>query len=147
MVVVAAVDCQYGVSKNGTTPWHIAEDLNHFWGTVRGYPCIGGRNTIHGASGLFRRHGCKPIISSYSEMLFLLTNTVTLDSKLYVVGGADVFNAALPHASKAIITHVEGDYECDKRLDKGILTEYFQLEDDKYLSADSRICTYTNRGK
>lgn len=104
------------IGANGTLPWHIKEDLDHFKQLTWGHTVLMGRKTFeslpHGAlpgrRNIVLSHtvsmlpGCE-VYASFEEAL----QHCAKDEQVFVMGGASVYRAALPLASRLYITLVE----------------------------------------
>ena len=43
--LIAAIDSNFGIGKNGMIPWQYDEDMRHFARTTKGSTCLMGRVT------------------------------------------------------------------------------------------------------
>ena len=107
------------IGRDGRLPWHLPADLRHFKRLTLGTPMIMGRKTFDGLPGLLpeRRHivltrdeawsapGAE-VVHSVEEAL-----RVAGQSRISVVGGAEVFALFMPHATDFHLTevHLEAD--------------------------------------
>jgi len=115
------------IGKNNTLPWHLPEDLAHFKRTTMGSPVIMGRNTWESIPEKFR-----PLPG---RMNFILSNTITLEqtsvrvvksldeaiditginTDLWVIGGALVYEQCMNRTTEAVITEIDADFEGDAK--------------------------------
>lgn len=120
--IIVAMARNRAIGRDGTLPWHLPEDLAHFKSITWGHTIIMGRHTFeslpHGAlSG--RRNivvsttidtipGCE-VCASLEEALKLTAqneNSGTAD-EVFVIGGAALYQTALPLACRMYITFVD----------------------------------------
>lgn len=110
------------IGRNGTLPWHLPEDLANFKRITWGHAVIMGRHTFeslpHGAlpgrrnivvsTTLDTLPGCE-VCASFDEALKLCPQTGNGDTsqEVFVIGGATLYQAALPLAKKMYITLVD----------------------------------------
>lgn len=115
------------VAENGTIGdrnallWHISEDLKRFKALTTGHPVIMGRKTYESlgrplpnrtnvvlsrSGGKFP--GCR-VARSLDEALALFPD----DEELFIIGGAQIYEQALPLADRLYLTRVCHPYEGD----------------------------------
>lgn len=118
---IAAMDEEYGISKQGILPWDIPSDRKYFRDSITSAPALMGWKT-------FVDHGQKPFTSA-SRNILITHRGVAYDGievvhdlrafihnqteDTWVIGGGDVFSQLLPYATHLYITRIEGDFECD----------------------------------
>jgi dihydrofolate reductase len=120
-IVVAIADCGV-IGKDGTLPWRIPEDLQHFKAMTIGHAIIMGRKT-HASIGrplAGRRNivvsrtadgfeGCETPMS-LEDAIALARET---DAEPRVIGGASIYEAALPVATRIFLTEVHRPIDGD----------------------------------
>lgn len=115
------------IGVNNTLPWHLPEDMAHFRKMTSGAPVIMGRRTWDSlppryrplpnrvnivvtrqadwsAEGATRVSGLPDAISLCEQQHVLET---------WVIGGAQIYEAAEPFADRAIITEIDREFEGD----------------------------------
>jgi len=125
LTIIAALDTCGGIGKNNNLPWRLPADLKHFKATTLGGTVIMGRKTSASLpNGVLpnRRNiilsrtmtesdfGFKAEVVNNLEDAFWLSQH---DEKVFIVGGGDLYQQALPHCDRMILTHVLGDFHCD----------------------------------
>ncbi len=97
-------------------PWHLPADLQRFKKITMGHPIIMGRKTYESLPGLLpgRQHFVLTRNSSYvAEDCTVITNwsqlEILIDGKAFVIGGADIYNFALPVSTYLYATIVHAD--------------------------------------
>ena len=125
VVLVAAV-AENGVIGDGADiPWHIPEDLKHFREVTKGHPVVMGRRTFEsiGHPLPFRTNIVVTRNESWShENVFVATSVedaITLASgvggDVMVIGGGQIYAAAMPIADAQILTEVHQSPEGETR--------------------------------
>ncbi|HET6624805.1 MAG TPA: dihydrofolate reductase [Nocardioidaceae bacterium] len=123
VVMVAAVADNGVIGLGGDIPWSLPEDLKHFRATTTGNTVVMGRRTYESighplpyrtnvvvtrqtdwtAEGVFVAHTVPEAIARAHEF----------DGDIMVIGGAQVYEAAMEHADVQVLTEVhlspEGD--------------------------------------
>jgi dihydrofolate reductase len=123
--LVAAVGRGGVIGRGGTIPWRIPEDLAHFRTLTTGHPVVMGRRTWDSLPERFRPlPGRRNIVvtrnpdwqsdgadraGSLDEALDLVDGT----ERVFVIGGAELYKAALPRADELVLTEIELDVEGD----------------------------------
>lgn len=116
VVLVAAVADNGVIGRAGGLPWHLPEDLQHFRATTTGHAVVMGRLTYE-SLGRPLPHRTNIVISRRPGWSANGTTVVaTLDEALaaakevpgdvMVIGGAQVYAAAMPMADVQILTEV-----------------------------------------
>ncbi len=110
------------IGKDGRLPWRLPEDLAHFKRTTMGHPVIMGRRTWE---SLFvqplpgRRNLVVTRQAEWSapgaEVCRSVDEAVRrcAGDDAWVIGGAQVYAAALPHADLAVVTELEESFDGD----------------------------------
>ena len=119
MKVIAAVDENWAIGRNGDQLIYISEDLKHFKALTTGHPVILGRKTLATFPGgrplkgrrnliLSRNPGLAPpeaeVFSSLEELL------AAAPQDAFVIGGASVYQALLDRCDTACITRIEAAF-------------------------------------
>jgi dihydrofolate reductase len=153
IIGIAAVDRKGAIGKGGKLPWHYSSDMKFFRETTTGHAVVMGRKTWLTIGKplknrlnivLSRDSTIEPqeslIVLSDIESVISFSESLTTD--LFVIGGAQVYSAFLPHIEKWIITQVpltvsgadvfmpdgylEGFKKSEsKSLDDELVVEYF----------------------
>jgi len=121
--LIAIVEKNFGLSKNGEIPWEFAEDRKLFQRLTKNSVVIMGKNTFfsHKNFPLKDRDNCVITKENISNAI----NFPTLEEAIehypdaWIIGGAQLYNYALRHnlIDEAIITLVSQEYEADTFLD------------------------------
>ncbi len=130
--IVVAMDEKRGIGKTelgiGKLPWHIPDDLKRFKQLTTGHPIIMGRKTFDSIIALrgkplpnrtnivitrdptFKIEGCV-VVHSLEEAL---EKAKKIENKeIFIIGGGQIFEQAIPFADRIYLTLVEGKYEAD----------------------------------
>lgn len=140
--IIAAVADNRGIGIKGELPWHLSEDLRYFKQTTQGYPVIMGRTTyfsigrpLPGRLNIVLNAGGEPIPGVCCVYSFEEAYAAAVASgadKCFIIGGASVYEAALPDADLLYITHVHTEVaEADAFfpvIDAGTWTEESRSE-------------------
>jgi dihydrofolate reductase len=117
IIGIAAVDRQGAIGKGGKLPWHYSADMKFFRETTTGHAVVMGRKTWLTIGKplknrlnivLSRDPNIEPQESLLvlSDMESVLSLNQSLSTDLFVIGGAQIYEAFLPSIEKWIITEV-----------------------------------------
>lgn len=128
LIVIAALARENRcIGRESRLPWHVPEDMKRFKRLTYGYPMIMGRVTCE---GLIRDFG-KPLPGRQTLALTRNMNSVihpdielcsSLESalgrvkgykKVFIAGGAKIYEEALSWADRLELTLIDGSYEGD----------------------------------
>ncbi len=123
LIIIAAVAQNRVIGRHNTIPWQIPEEMEHFKMTTMGHWLIMGRLTYESIGGPLP--GRRSIVVSQSSDFTLHKDCVKVASlsdalelcaqedRVFVIGGARLYEAALPLADTMIISWINKDYEGD----------------------------------
>jgi len=135
LILVAAVAANRVIGNRGKLPWHLPEDLRHFKALTFGHPVIMGRRTwdslgkpLPGRKNIvvsrtpgFEAPGAR-VAATLGAALALCADAPSA----YVIGGGELYRAALPEADGLVLTEIHRDYEgdaCFPEFDRGAWRE------------------------
>ncbi|MGO1590323.1 MAG: dihydrofolate reductase [Ancrocorticia sp.] len=117
------------IGRDGTMAWHVPEDMAFFRGTTMGHPVIMGRKTWESLGATYQPlSGRENIVvtrdSSYTAEGAHVVSTLEAARDLgevlaadapgtlsWVMGGAQIYEAALPLADILAVTHIDVNVE------------------------------------
>lgn len=120
--LVAAVAANGVIGARGKLPWHLPEDLKHFKALTLGHPVIMGRRTweslgraLPGRENIVvtRAAGYEAPGASVAASLDAALALCIGESVAFVIGGAELYAAALPIADGLVLTEIHRDFEGD----------------------------------
>jgi dihydrofolate reductase len=127
------------IGQRGQIPWRIPADMKHFKAVTIGKPCIMGRKTwdslskkpLPGRTNIvltrdrnLRAEGAVAV-SSLDEAI--ARAEAEAPDEIAVIGGADIYRAALPRASRIHLTEVHGEFEGDVRMPPFDIAEWQEV--------------------
>ena len=156
IIGIAAVDRKGAIGKDGKLPWHYSADMKFFRETTTGNAVVMGRKTWLTIGKplknrlnivLSRDTNIDPqeslIVLSDIDSVLSFNNSLTTD--LFVIGGAQIYEAFRQHIERWIITEVPVTVQgADAFMPKGYL-EGFEVVDTKTLD-DDLVVKFYNRG-
>ena len=154
IIGIVAVDRKDAIGKGGKLPWHYSADMKFFRETTTGHAVVMGRKTWL-TLGKPLKNRLNIVLSrdpsiEPQESLLVLTDidsvislNKSLATDLFVIGGAQIYTAFLPHIEKWIVTEVPltvsgadtfmpegylGGFKsvASKPLDEGLSVKYYE---------------------
>ncbi len=128
VTIVAAVARNGVIGVDGGLPWSLPDDLRRFKELTLGHVLVMGRRTYESIGRplpgrktvvVTRSEGWGPgssevlVARGVSEAIDV---AAAIDDEVFVVGGAEVYAAALPLADRLVLTHVHAEPEGDTRF-------------------------------
>jgi dihydrofolate reductase len=125
VTIVAAVARNGVIGAGGGLPWRLPDDLRLFKETTLGHVLVMGRRTYESIGRplpgrttvvLTRRQDWSPGVDDVvvaHDVEEALERARLLDDEVFVVGGGELYAAALPYADTLAITFVEQEPEGD----------------------------------
>lgn len=145
-VALIAAKAENGViGSEGKLPWHLPADLKHFKALTTGHAIVMGRKTFESIGRLLpdRRTVILTRNPDYRQegatVVHRCEEAVALGDRedIFVIGGAEIFSCALPHADRLYLTVVHGTPEGDvlfPQLDE----DEWTLTEDEYHEANGK---------
>jgi dihydrofolate reductase len=110
------------IGRDGALPWHLPEDLKHFRTLTAGATVLMGRRTweslpprfrpLPGRRNLVLSRAPQEGVETFSSLAPALAE-VSGDG--WVIGGAEVYRAALLFADRIVVTEIRESFEGDTR--------------------------------
>lgn len=121
LAIIVATDLNNAIGKNNQLLWHLPADLKFFKTTTLGCPIIMGRKTFESIGKPLP--GRKNIVITRSKKLKIegvfvagsLNQAFEMagDGKAFVIGGAEIYEQALPHVHELYRTIVKENFDAD----------------------------------
>lgn len=128
--LIAIVEKNFGLSKNGKIPWEFSEDRAFFQKMTRDSVVIMGRNTFFSHKNFPLKNRINCVITKINIPNVICFSTLEEAIKNYsdawIIGGAQLYNYALRKylVDEAIITQVNQKYEADTFLETKYLEKF-----------------------
>ncbi len=121
LTLIAAIDKNNTLGANNDLIWDLPDDMRHFVRSTKGHAVIMGRKTFDSMDGkpLPKRHNIVitrqegysadgiSIVNSLEEAIQLASD----DDQPFIIGGAQIYKLAIPHAERLEITHIHHSFE------------------------------------
>ena len=142
------------IGDQGGLPWRLSEDLRWFKSLTMGKPCVMGRRTwdslprkpLPGRANIvvtrdssFAATGAA-IVSSFDEAL--ARAQIENPAEIMVIGGAEIFAAALPLASRIHLTEIHASPQGDTHFPAFDERTWRETARENHTSADGIAFSY-----
>lgn len=160
--IIAAVDQNMGVGKDGTLPWHLPEDLKNFskitkataspelrnavimgrltWESIPAkYKPLPDRiNVVLSSNPDLELPDDVLLFGSLDEALAALATSNKID-QIFVIGGAKLYEEAIlhPELERIYLTRIEADFDCDTFFPEQIPTDFEIIAATELMESDS----------
>ena len=143
VTLVAAV-CRGGViGRDGDIPWRIPEDMAHFKALTTGHPVVMGRKTWDSLPASFRPLPERRNVvvtrnadwgadgadraSSLEDALEQLAD----EERVFVIGGGEIYAAALPVADELVLTEIDRAFDGDTFFPEFDRSQFAEISRDE----------------
>lgn len=147
LALIAAVDRNRAIGRGGELLWHESEDQRHFRRITMGCPVIMGRRTWDSLPARFRPlPGRRNIVVTRNPgwsaegavRAGSLDEAITFAgdaAKAFVIGGAELYALALPHADELVLTEIDAEFEADAFFPDWPRTRFRQISTEPHVSS------------
>ena len=122
--IAAITASDRGLGKDNRLLWKIPEDMAHFKKLTMGHPVISGRKNfdsmgrvLPGRANIivtrdlnYRKENCT-VVHSMEDALFKAK--ALNNEEIFIIGGGEIYKAALPYTDRLYLTIIEGEKEAD----------------------------------
>jgi len=158
IVLIAAFAQNRVVGINNTLPWHLPEDLKYFKRTTSGKAIIMGRKTydsigrplpnrtniVISRNSDFQADGVRVVASLEAAIeLAKEVNFINDVKEVMVIGGASIYEAALPMADRLYLTHVHAEIEGDAYFPEVNFKQWLEVSREDYQASDKNPYDYS----
>ena len=143
--IVAAVASNGIIGARGKLPWHLPQDLQHFKRLTLGHPVIMGRRTWESLGKALparenivvtRRRGYEAPGAAVASSLDAALALCAGEPIAFVIGGGELYAAALPLAAGLVLTEIHKDFEGDARFPDFDRAKWRETQRESHTAAD-----------
>ena len=159
--LVAAVARRGVIGRDGGIPWRLPEDMARFRDLTMGRPVVMGRRTWESLPDRFRPlPGRGNVVvtrnpdwtaqgadraASFEDAVGLLE----AEPEIFVIGGGEIYAAALPYADELLLTEIDADIDGDTTFPAWNPGEFEEVSRERHVSTEGTpfsFATYRRRG-
>lgn len=146
------------IGRNNSLPWHLSEDLKYFKRTTLGNSIIMGRKTwesigraLPGRTNIvvttnpdYAAEGAR-VVSSLEQATSLAESISAIDGseEAFIIGGAGLYQAALPLADRFHLTRVHAEVEGDTYLVEFDEADWREIAREDYSPGETNPYAYS----
>ena len=158
LAVIVAAAANGVIGRNNALPWHLPEDLRYFKRVTMGKPIVMGRKTFEsigkplpGRTNIvitrktdWNAAGVK-VVHSLDDALALAEDIALIDgaTELMVIGGAEIYQAALPRAQRLYFTEVHAEVEGDAVLPPIDWSDWKEVSRERFTASETNPYDYS----
>jgi dihydrofolate reductase len=150
--LIAAMTCNRVIGYQNRMPWHLPADLQHFKALTLGKPLIMGRKTFESIGkplpnrqNIVLTRGLGDINSGVT-IAHTLEQALTLakpKTEIMIIGGSELFQQALPLASRMYLTLIDTELEGDTFFPEWNPAEWREIEHEDHAPDDKNLYRYS----
>jgi dihydrofolate reductase len=157
IIGIVAVDRNLAIGKGGRLPWHYSADMKFFKETTMGNTLVMGRRTWLTLKGPLK--GRQNIVLSRDanfapedslivmhDVQSVLAYASRLDTHLFVMGGAEVYESFRLHITRWIVTEVPLTVEDADTFMPANFLDAFEMYELRQLDEGLRVKFYERKG-
>lgn len=120
ITLIAAIGKNKELGKDNKMLWHLPNDFKHFRAKTTGHTIVMGRKTFESLPGILPNR--KHIVLTHNKnwkhdgvkVLHSIDKVLKLPhDPLFIIGGAEIFRAFLPHADVMELTRIKSEFDAD----------------------------------
>ena len=153
IIGIVAIDHNFAIGKDGKLPWHYSADMKFFKETTMGNTVVMGRRTWLTLKGPLKDRtnivlSRDPQITSNDSIIVMrdvdsvIELSKTQDAHLFVIGGARVYEAFLPHIERWVVTEVPLSVDGADTFMPANFLEGFEMFELRQLDENLRVKSY-----
>ena len=136
----------YVIGLKNKLPWHISADLKNFKNITLGNPIIMGRKTYDSIGNplkdrdnivISRDNSLKidgvEVVDSLEKAIFMTAEA----PEIFIIGGQQIYQIALPIATHMYVTNVEGNFEGDAYFPDYNQQEWREVDREDLITEDN----------
>jgi len=142
------------IGKDNALPWHLPNDLKRFKALTTGHSIVMGRRTFDSIGRVLRDRRTIVITrnadftAAGAEVVHTLDQALELtagEDEVFVVGGAELYRAALARADRLYLTMVHAAVDGDVRFPAWNPSEWHLVEFVRFAADDQHAHPYSFR--
>ena len=144
--IIVAMSENYVIGLKNKLPWHISADLKNFKNITLGNPIIMGRKTYDSIGNplkdrdnivISRDNSLKidgvEVVDSLEKAIFMAAEA----PEIFIIGGQQIYQIALPIATHMYVTNVEGNFEGDAYFPDYNQQEWREVDREDLITEDN----------
>jgi dihydrofolate reductase len=153
ITIIVAIGKNFVIGKDGWMPWNIPEDLRQFKAKTLNHTVVMGRKTFEAIGRpLPKRRNIVVTrdprwhfdgVETIADLEAFLHENQSSDEEIFIAGGAQIYQVALPYADKLIISHIDTEIDGDTFFPKWDRSRFDVVDTVEY--TDFSVKTYIKK--
>lgn len=150
--LIVAIDENKAIGKDNQLLWHLPNDLKFFKKTTSGHTIIMGRKTYDSIGKplpnrrnmVITRNKDLKIegVEFYTSLREAIQNSKS-ENEVFVIGGSEIYNQALPLSNKIYLTQVHHKFEADTYLESLNLSDWEVVKQEDHFKDEKHLYDYS----
>jgi dihydrofolate reductase len=125
--LIAALTQNHVIGKNKDLPWHLPDDMKYFMQTTKQHHVVMGRKNYESIPEKFRPLPNRTNLVVTRQTNFVAPQCIVVNSiekamtiaeenkeqELFIIGGAEIYNLAMPLADRLYLTEIQTELDGD----------------------------------
>ncbi len=151
--IIVAVAENGVIGRQGALPWRLSADLRRFQRLTMGHMIVMGRRTwesigrslpgrqmiVVSRQANYRAEGVQVVASLENAMQIAQESC---DQELFIIGGAEIYRQALPHATRLYLTRVCAEVKGDTQFPEIDFRQWNGIESESHKADDKNDYDY-----
>ena len=143
LCLIAAISENGVIGRGSELPWHLSADLKRFRRLTTGHHILMGRKTWDSIGRplpdrtsvvITRQENFQADGAQTASCLEAAIEQAEADPQVFVIGGSQIYQLALPLAQRLYVTRVHADIEGDVHFPQIDWTQWELIEDERFES-------------
>lgn len=153
ITIIVAIGKNFVIGKNGWMPWNIPEDLRQFKEKTLNHTVVMGRKTFEAIGRPLPKRKNIVVtrdprwhfdgVETVVDLEAFLQQCQSGDEEVFIAGGAQIYQTALPYADKLIISHIDTEIDGDTFFPKWDRSKFDVIDTVDY--KDFSVKTYIKK--
>ncbi len=153
ITIIVAIGKNFVIGKNGWMPWNIPEDLRQFKEKTLNHTVVMGRKTFEAIGRPLPKRKNIVVtrdprwhfdgVETIGDLEAFLQQCQSGDEEVFIAGGAQIYQTALPYADKLIISHIDTEIDGDTFFPKWDRSKFDVIDTVDY--KDFSVKTYIKK--
>jgi dihydrofolate reductase len=151
--LIVAMSRNRVIGADGRIPWHLPDELKLFKSVTMGHHIVMGRKTWDSIGRLLpgrqtvivtRQPGYRVAGAIVAHSLDEAIAVCGADDEIFVIGGAELFRAALPVADRLYLTTVDAEVGGDVRMPEFAAAEWREVSSQQHAMDERHAYAYSH---
>ncbi|MGN6529831.1 MAG: dihydrofolate reductase [Burkholderiaceae bacterium] len=154
IALIAAVSRNGVIGNAGELLWKLPEDMQFFKRATTGSPVVMGRRTWDSIPAKFRPLAARTnivltrdrgwradgaiVVHTFEEAIERALESVAAEphaSRAWIIGGAEIYALAMPHADELVLTEIDRDFQGDARFPGWTRGDFVEVSRERHHAA------------